>query len=241
MAGHITTVETVLRFAPRLTRVLEDSGILLLLDNLETLLTPTGHWRDPRWEGLIAALTGHQGESRTILTSRVPPADMADGMLMVPVHALALDEAAALARELPHLRGLLHADSAPARYADPAVVAADRNLVRRVLRVVQGHPKLMELADATAADPARLAAQLDAAQASADGRQLDAFFREGTSILDSTQFLDAQPPGPALPSPRCPRQPGLWHSSLPSARRRPADHRHRQQLAGPVAKAQSAR
>ena len=44
-----------------------------MLDNLETLLTPEGAWRDPAVGPLIAALTGHDGESRLILTSRVAP------------------------------------------------------------------------------------------------------------------------------------------------------------------------
>ena len=191
MADQITTTEALQAFAPRLARLLEDNGILLVLDNLETLLTGGGTWRDPRWAPLIAALTGHRGESRVILTSRTPPAQVADGVLVLPVHALALDESAALARELPGLRALLHADASPLRDADPAAVAADRDLVRRVLHVVQGHPKLMELADAAAADPARLAAQLTSAEARADGQVLDAFFRDGTTRLDAAQFLDA--------------------------------------------------
>jgi hypothetical protein len=62
--------------------------------------------------------------------------------------------------------------------------------VRRVLRVVQGHPKLMELADAAAAvGPAALTAQLDAAETAASGQVLDAFFSEGTTTLDAAQFL----------------------------------------------------
>ena len=163
-----------------------------MLDNLETLLTPAGTWRDPRWEPLMAALTGHGGESRVILTSRIPPAGLGDSVLALPVHALDLAESAALARELPGLRGLLHADAGPVRDADEAAVAADRDLVRRVLHVVQGHPKLMELADAAAtAGPARLTAQLDAAETAAGGQVLDAFFRDGTTALDAAQFLDA--------------------------------------------------
>jgi tetratricopeptide (TPR) repeat protein len=191
MADHITTTESLARFTPRLSRILEDNGILLVLDNLETLLTGSGAWRDPRWAQLMTALIGHRGESRVILTSRTTPAALAAGMLTLPVHALSLEEAAALARELPHLRGLLHADASPLRDADPTAVAADRDLVRRVLHVVQGHPKLMELADAAAADPPRLATQLDAAGASADGKVLDAFFRDGATHLDAAQFLDA--------------------------------------------------
>jgi tetratricopeptide (TPR) repeat protein len=192
MSGMVTTVASAEVFAPRLARLLEDSGLLLVLDNLESLLTPAGTWRDPRWEPLIAAMTGHRGESRVILTSRILPAGLSTSVLPLPVHALDLAESAALARELPGLRGLLHADTGPLR--DPAaeaVVAADRDLVRRVLRVVQGHPKLMELADATAADPARLATQLDAAGEAAGGQVLDAFFRDGTTALDATRFLDA--------------------------------------------------
>ena len=56
-----------------------NSGVLLVLDNLETLLTPDGTWRDPRWEPLIAALTGHDGESRVIMTSRIAPAGLRRG------------------------------------------------------------------------------------------------------------------------------------------------------------------
>jgi len=115
MTDKITTLETLDRFLPRLTRLLEDNGILLVLDNLETLLTPDGTWRDPGWAPLMAALTGHRGESRLILTTRTPPAGIDPQVLALPVHALSRDEAAALARELPHLRALLHADAPGSR------------------------------------------------------------------------------------------------------------------------------
>jgi tetratricopeptide (TPR) repeat protein len=189
MSDKITTVESLAAFMPRLRRLLADAGVLVVLDNLETLLTPAGAWRDPRWEPLIGALTAHGGESRVILTSRIPPAGLGDGVRELPVHALDLGESAALARELPGLRALLHADPAPVRTSD-AAVAGDRDLVRRVLRVVQGHPKLMELADAAAAaGPGRLTAQLDAAETAAGGQVLEAFFRDGTTTLDAAQFL----------------------------------------------------
>jgi len=191
MSDKITTVESLARFVPRLRRLLEEAGILLVLDNLETLLTGAGAWRDPRWEPLMAALTGHGGESRVILTSRIPPAGLGGSVLALPVHALDLAESVALARELPGLRGLLHADAGPVRDPGEAAVAGDRDLVRRVLHVVQGHPKLMELADAAATDPARITAQLGAAETAAGGQVLDAFFRDGTTALDAAQFLDA--------------------------------------------------
>ena len=92
-----------------------DTGLLLVLDNLETLLTPEGGWRDPRWEMLITALTNHDGESRSISrraasSPRGSRQARAPGQVAaLPVHALNLGEAAALARELPNLSKLLHA------------------------------------------------------------------------------------------------------------------------------------
>jgi CHAT domain len=201
MAGHIGTVAAVEEFVPRLRRLMADSGVLLVLDNLETLLTPDGGWRDPAWGLLVGALAGHDGESRLVLTSRIAPAGLGavPATLTVPVHALSLSEGVALARELPNLRRLLHADAGPVRSmpdaavlaADAAVVTADRDRVRRVLRVVQGHPKLLELADAAAANRDRLDTQLAAAEQAAAGLALDAFFRDGTSALGPEEFLDA--------------------------------------------------
>jgi tetratricopeptide (TPR) repeat protein len=188
MTGHIGTEAALERYLPRLRSLLDDRGVLLVLDNLETLLTADGAWRDPRWALLARALTTHNGESRVIITTRVAPTGLATRTLVQPVHALSLEESAALARELPNLRDLLHADAGPVRGAG---VTTDRERVRRVLRVVQGHPKLLELADAAAADRARLDAQLTAAEEAAAGLQLEAFFRDGDSTLDPGQFLAA--------------------------------------------------
>ena len=191
MTGHIATAASLAVYLPRLRKVLDDSGVLVVLDNLETLLTADGAWRDPRWGPLIAALAGHGGESRLIVTSRVPPAGLGPETLVLPVHALSLGEAVGLARELPHLRGLLHADAGPVRADASADIDVDRDRVRRVLRVVQGHPKLLELTDAAAADREQLDRQLDAAEAAVAGQQLEAFFRDGASTLNPGQFLAA--------------------------------------------------
>ena len=164
MVDKVGAVERLRVFLPRLSQLLEDAGVLLVLDNLETLLTSDGRWRDQRWADLMTALTGHGGESRVVLTSRVLPAGLGGRVRVEPVHALSRDESALLARELPGLRRLLHADPGPVRAVDAAVVDADRALVRRVLAVVQGHPKLLELADAAAADQAVLTAHLAAAE-----------------------------------------------------------------------------
>ena len=224
MASHIGTTQHLAAFLPRLRALLANQGLLLVLDNLETLLTPEGRWRDPRWELLVTALVGHGGESRTILTSRITPAGLtASGgtaagpttrqVLTLPVHALSLDEAVGLARELPSLRRLLYGDAGSVRVGDVgsahldeadrpkteaesvAASQADRDRVLRVLRVVQGHPKLMELADAAAVNRDRLDAQLATAEAAAraagEASGLEAFFRDGSSGLDPEQFLGA--------------------------------------------------
>jgi hypothetical protein len=107
------------------------------------------------------------------------------------VHVLSLGESVALARELPNLRELLHAGDVPVRASAGSAAIQDRDRVRRVLRVVQGHPKLMELADAAAANRARLDAQLAAAEDAASGQGLEAFFRDGDSALEPGQFLAA--------------------------------------------------
>ncbi|MGH8916776.1 MAG: AAA family ATPase, partial [Actinomycetes bacterium] len=74
MIDQIATLERLENFLPTLTTVLADAGLLLVLDHLETLLTPDGQWRDLRWVPLIGALTGHEGPSRVLLTSRIVPA-----------------------------------------------------------------------------------------------------------------------------------------------------------------------
>jgi hypothetical protein len=186
MVDKIATQERLENFLPRLRALLRDSGLLLVLDNLETLLAPEGGWRDPRWGPLIGALIGHDGESRVIFTSRITPSGLdPDRVLIRPVHALSRDESVLLARELPNLRALLHHETEPVR--GPGV--ADPALGRRVLTLVQGHPKLLELADAAAADPARLASQLAAAEAAVDGAALTAFLTEGDTALDAAQFF----------------------------------------------------
>ncbi|SCE98256.1 CHAT domain-containing protein [Micromonospora purpureochromogenes] len=186
MLDAVAAPEAFDRFLPRLTEVLEQTGLLLVFDNLETLLTEAGGWRDPRWGRLVAAMSAHDGLSRVVLTSRIVPNGLDTRVLVEPVHALSRDETVLLARELPHLRALLHADPSPTRQPD-TVIAADRDQVRAVLNLVQGHPKLLELADAAAADPQALARHLHTTGTSDAG--LTAFFTAGYSSLDPDGFL----------------------------------------------------
>ena len=98
------------------------------------------------------------------------------------MHALRLDEALLLVRELRNLRKLLDGT------VPGTSLGAGRELLHRTLRLVQGHPKLIEFAENLAADPLRLAAQLDRADAAHGSGGLEAFFRDGISHFDAVQF-----------------------------------------------------
>lgn len=172
---------------PRLRALLEKKALLLVLDNLETLLTDSDQWRIPLWGEVLQTLLAQRGLSRVVLTSRrVPDALVHDERIEIePIHALSFPESVLLARELPRLRKL---------FTDKA----DHALLRQTLRVVQGHPKLMELADGLAADRAALQQRVNAAeqQLAASGEVLDAFFakggaQEGRSQQTPEQFVQA--------------------------------------------------
>jgi len=137
-------------FLPRLTELVEQHRVLLTIDNVESLLTEDGEWRDSRWGEVIGVLTAHRGLGRVILTSRRVPVDLT-GLRVEAVDALSADEALLLARELPHLQAL-------SRGRIPGVERhVARRLARRALEVAQGHPKLLELADGQVAHPDQLA------------------------------------------------------------------------------------
>ncbi len=172
---------------PRLRVLLEQNALLLVLDNLETLLTDSDQWRIPLWGEALQTLLAQRGLSRVVLTSRRVPAALAyDKRIQIePIHALNFAESVLLARELPELRKLFANED-------------DRVLLRQTLRVVQGHPKLMELADGLAADRAALRQRVNAAeqQLADSGELLDAFFakggaQEGRSQQTSEQFVQA--------------------------------------------------
>jgi tetratricopeptide (TPR) repeat protein len=167
-------------YLPRLTEFLRRHSILLVLDNLESLLRPNGAWRDERWAKLMAAMLGHDRQSRLLLTSRIRPAPLNQRLLELPVHSLSLDESALLARQLPNLGGLLRDER-------------HRGLVKRTLEVLQGHPKLIDFAEKQAVSPEALERHLGrtvAASTAGEGR-LAAFFATGESSLEAPEFLAA--------------------------------------------------
>ena len=180
---HVIDQEDRLRaWLPRFTKMLEDRAVLVVLDNLESLLTESGEWHDERWGLLIDALLKPGGLSRAVLTSRIRPARLSAPVEVLSVHALRLDEALLLVRELRNLRKLLDGT------VPGTSLGAGRELLHRTLRLVQGHPKLIEFAENLAADPLRLAAQLDRADAAHGSGGLEAFFRDGISHFDAVQF-----------------------------------------------------
>ena len=190
MVQVVGNVQQLDAFLPWLTELLERSGILIVLDNLESLLRPEGQWRDERWGKLLAALLNHRGFSRVILTSRIRPVIAGlypNALLELPIHALSLDEAALLIRQLPNLGRLLRGEG----ITDGRQRDHQRQVVLEALRLVQGHPKLLDLADRQAVDLATLERQLTRAGRawSAGQGTLDAFFQQGESALADADFL----------------------------------------------------
>ncbi|WP_076986609.1 CHAT domain-containing protein [Actinosynnema sp. ALI-1.44] len=176
LVHRVGDIDMLREALPNLTEVLENNRVLIILDNVESLLTDKGEWRDERWALLIRALTNHRGFSRLVLTSRRKPMGLRDSVLCEAVHALSLRESVLLAREWPHLRALI--DNEP-------------ELAVRTLQIVQGHPKLLEFAEGIAADKDSLAERLDLADSTWHIRstRLDAFIRDGESIASDDDFL----------------------------------------------------
>jgi tetratricopeptide (TPR) repeat protein len=224
-------------FLPKLTELVERRRVLIVIDNIESLLTESGRWRDARWGRVAGALCAHAGHGRVVLTSRRLPASVAvraaanrittgagpergatgadedvAAAAQVPaagvnrdatgaepevldtairalrieaVDALSLDEALLLARELPNLRALIEGEL-PGVDSDVA-----RNLALGVLNIAQGHPKLLELADGQAADPARVGALVEAGDQAWQqaGGVPDGFFVTGESQATGADYL----------------------------------------------------
>ena len=172
-------------FLPQLTELLERNRILIIVDNIESLLTDQGGWRDARWAPVIAALADHQGQGRVMLTSRRLPAQLDSRVRVLAVDALSADEALLLARELPHLWALID--------GQVAGIGAEtaRALAAGVLDVAQGHPKLLELADGQAARPQQLQNLLDTAGEAwrQTGGLPEGFFLTGETAAGGEDFL----------------------------------------------------
>jgi hypothetical protein len=196
MVYLVANSELLTWFLPTLTEFFQQRRILLVLDNLEHLLTADGQWRDPRWEQFISAVTIHTGLSRVVMTSRTKPSTMPPSLLVEPVHALSLTESVLLAREWPHLRALLDAAAPDASIGGAggtrSLPHGDASaLLARTLTVLQGLPKLIELADGQAADPTALEARLDEADRVwlGTGTRLQTFLDTGEPTATDSDYL----------------------------------------------------
>jgi hypothetical protein len=181
-AGSRADLET---FLPRLTQLLEDRSIFVVIDNIESLLTESRTWKDDRWGMLIAAVTRARGLSRIVLTSRYAPESLDETAVeTVPVTGLSLYEAVLLARQLPTLGKLM-------RENESFGAISGRELVVRTMGVVQGNPQLIKLADSQASDPEALLARLgeaDVAWRQGSGR-LATFVETGHSDYEPEDHL----------------------------------------------------
>lgn len=164
---------------PRLRGLLQSYSILIVLDNLEGLLTSTGEWRDARWGDLLNTLLDHGGLSRLVITSRRVPAALKGHPRLREdaIHALSFQESVLLAREMGNLKQLFKDDEG-------------REKLRRVLKAAQGHPKLLELAEGMASDPKALDAHLARIETT-DGTGMAhmAFFKTGHSDRPEDEFV----------------------------------------------------
>ncbi len=179
LTAHVNQPDDfVQRTLPRLKGLLSERSALIVLDNMESLLTSSNQWRDAKWEGLLGVLLTHRGTSRVVLTSRRVPATLKEhsALKRISIHALSLSESILLARELPNLGVLFDSET-------------DQNLLVRTLNVIQGHPKLLELADKLAATPDALKQQVARSEAEADMRALHAFFETGESEQAAEDFV----------------------------------------------------
>ena len=182
---HLLDDETGLAgFWAVLTELCERRRLIFVIDNAETMLTEQGQWRDRRWAEATAALTGHSGPSKLLLTSRVRPQGLDARVRAEQVDALSSAESVLLARELPQLGALMGGKASGMTAADA------RTLARRILECAQGHPKLLELAEGTAGDPAALQAMLDAAGTAwqAIGGLPEGFFATGEPRASSEDY-----------------------------------------------------
>jgi hypothetical protein len=137
---------------PALSGSLRAHRLLLVLDNIESLLAEDDTWRDDRWRQLVTALTANPGLGRVVLTSRQRPAGLPDRVRAISVDTLSMDESFLLARQLPNLSAFIE---------QPGADDAAWQLLRRVLFAAHGLPKLLELADGQAASRAALGKALD--------------------------------------------------------------------------------
>jgi NB-ARC domain len=157
LSTALSDAEKLARRLPDIKEIFRQARYLIVLDNIDCLLTPEGHWRDQHWKLVFDVLTTHTGFSRVLMTSRRVPVGLDPRVHKIPVLPFRHHASILIAREFGALRALLDGTA-------PGVTQHDaRQLARRILDAAQGHPKLLELAATAAGDPVRLGELLDVA------------------------------------------------------------------------------
>jgi tetratricopeptide (TPR) repeat protein len=185
MADALVSADALTSSLPRLTELMERRRLLIVIDNVESLVSDGGKWRDGRWGLVVGALTRHSGFGRVILTCRRVPADGLADVRAEAVGALSADEALLLARELPNLSALKLG-------AIPGIgPKVSQQLARNAIALAQGHPKLLELAEGQAANSDHLLKLVKTGDQ--EWRRLggvpDGFFTSGESSASGEDYL----------------------------------------------------
>jgi hypothetical protein len=136
-------------FLPCLTELMEQHAIFMLIDGIDTLLTPEGSWQDDMWRAVVDALLDHDRGSKLVLTSRRPLVPPHGRLCAVPVPVLSPSEALLLARQLRHLGDVLRGRTEwPMDRAMP--------LLADILAAAGGMPGLIRAADKELTSPGLL-------------------------------------------------------------------------------------
>ena len=85
MAEQADTMDALRAFAPLLTELLETRLVLLVIADVDLLLSSKGDWKDPAWQLVMKAMCAHDGDSRLVITSTRLPQGMDDRMDVVAV------------------------------------------------------------------------------------------------------------------------------------------------------------
>ncbi len=191
---EFTGPERVRRLIRNLIRALQQEAILLVFDNFETNLKPTGEnangqslWatQDPAWDECLRALSSQlQGSrSRVLITSRLPLLALdGGGAFTVLLGPLPAKEAALYLRAHPVL-------SQMASSSDENI----SSLAMRLLNASRFHPLLMDRLTRLATDPAlhdQLLAALDTLENTGNFASLPDLFATSPNNLQERSYLD---------------------------------------------------
>jgi hypothetical protein len=133
-----------------LTEMMSTQRVLLFIDNAPSPMNAAGQWQPEPWGQIIAAVGGHNGVGKVVLTSRRRPSAPGLRLQTEALGGLSQDEALVLLSELPQLRRMVY------DRVEGLTPSAARDLALKVLEFAQGHPRILELADEQASVPASL-------------------------------------------------------------------------------------